>query len=241
MKKEVINIKGLEYTYPDGTIALSGIDLTVFEGESVGLIGPNGAGKTTLLLHLNGILQGKGQIKVLGLEINDSNLMFIRNRVGMVFQNPEDQLFMPTVFDNVAFGPINIGLEKCKVEDSVKKALKEVEMEESSGRYAHHLSFGEKKKIALATVLSMNLEILVLDEPSSNLDPGARRHLINSLTKLNLTKIVAGHDLEMILDTCNRVVLLNKGKIITNGEPKKILANKSLMETHGLEVPSSLL
>ena len=239
--KEIINIKGLEYTYPDGTTALCGIDLTVSEEESIGLIGPNGAGKSTLLLHLNGILRGKGQVQVLGLEIDDKNLISIRSKVGLVFQDPENQLFMPTVFDNVAFGPINTDLEKYRVEDSVRKALEEVEMEESAQRYAHHLSFGEKKRIALATVLSMNLELLVLDEPTSNLDPRARRHLIKLLTGFRVTKIVAGHDLEMILDICHRVVLLDKGKIITNGEPKEILSDKSLMETHGLEIPLSIL
>lgn len=236
--KEIINVKGLKYTYPDGTTALCGIDLTVSEGESIGLIGPNGAGKSTLLLHLNGILRGKGQVQVLGLEIKEKNLISIRTKVGLVFQDPEDQLFMPTVFDNVAFGPINTDLEKYRVEDSVRKALEDVEMEESAQRYAHHLSFGEKKRIALATVLSMNLEILLLDEPTSNLDPRARRHLINLLKGFRITKIVAGHDLEMILDICNRVILLDQGKIIIDGEPKEILSNKSLMEAHGLEVPS---
>jgi len=239
--KEIINIKGLEYTYPDGTTALCGIDLTVSEEESIGLIGPNGAGKSTLLLHLNGILRGKGQVQVLGLEIDDKNLISIRSKVGLVFQDPENQLFMPTVFDNVAFGPINTDLEKYRVEDSVRKALEEVEMEECAQRYAHHLSFGEKKRIALATVLSMNLEILLLDEPTSNLDPRARRHLIKLLKGFRVTKIVAGHDLEMILDICNRVVLLDQGKIIANGESKEIMGNKSLMEAHGLEVPLSLL
>lgn len=240
--KEIIEIKNLDYTYPDGTKALCGLDLTVSKGESIGLIGPNGAGKSTLLLHLNGILQtnGKGKVTVLGKEINGNNLNHIRSKIGLVFQDPEDQLFMPTVFDNVAFGPINNGAGKAEIQSLVKNALMEVDMEDSSTRCAHHLSFGEKKKIALATVLSMNLDILVLDEPTSNLDPHARRHLIELLKDFKITKIIAGHDLEMILDVCSRVIVLYKGRMIANGNPREILGNKLLMESHGLEIPFSL-
>jgi len=238
--REIIRVRNLEYIYPDGTKALQRIDLSIFEGESVGLIGPNGAGKSTLLLHLNGILQGKGKVEVLGLELDDENLNYIRSKVGLVFQDPEDQLFMSTVFDDVAFGPINMGLEERRVRDSVKEALKDVDMEEAIQRCTHHLSFGEKKRISLATILSMKPEILILDEPTSNLDPKARRHLIELLKGFSITKIVAGHDLELILNICSRVALLDKGRIVATGDTREVLSNKSLMESHGLEVPWSL-
>lgn len=237
----IIRVRNLEYTYPDGTQALKGIDLDIFRGESVGLIGPNGAGKSTLLLHLNGILKGRqGWVEILGMKVEEKNLIKIRRKVAIVFQQPDDQLFMPTVFDDVAFGPINAGYPQEKVREKVRKALKEVDMEDCEKRCSHHLSFGEKKRISLATVLSMQPEILILDEPASNLDPRARRHLIKLLKNLNLTKIVAGHDLELILDICQRVVLLDEGKIVANGRARKVLKNKSLMESHGLEVPLSL-
>ena len=239
--KKIIRVRNLDYIYPDGTRALKGMDLDIFKGESVGLIGPNGAGKSTLLLHLNGILKGRpGSVEVLGMKVEEKNLIKIRQKVAIVFQQPEDQLFMPTVFDDVAFGPINAGYSEEKVREKVKKALKGVRMEDYEKRCSHHLSFGEKKRISLATVLSMEPEILILDEPTSNLDPRARRHLIKLLKNLNLTKIVAGHDLELILDICQRVILLDEGKIVANGGAKKILKDKSLMESHGLEVPLSL-
>ena len=239
--KKIIRVRNLDYIYPDGTRALKGMDLDIFKGESVGLIGPNGAGKSTLLLHLNGILKGRpGSVEVLGMKVEEKNLIKIRQKVAIVFQQPDDQLFMPTVFDDVAFGPINRGYCKEKVREKVREALKGVRMEGYEKRCSHHLSFGEKKRISLATVLSMQPEILILDEPTSNLDPRARRHLIKLLENLNLTKIIAGHDLELILETCQRVILLDEGEIVANGGAKKILKDESLMESHGLEVPLSL-
>ncbi len=239
--KKIIRVRNLDYIYPDGTKALKGMDLDIFKGESVGLIGPNGAGKSTLLLHLNGILKGpQGSVEILGMKVEEKDLIKIRQKVAIVFQQPDDQLFMPTVFDDVAFGPINAGYSKEKVKGKVKEALKEVRMEDCEKRCSHHLSFGEKKRISLATVLSMQPEILILDEPTSNLDPRARRHLIKLLKNLNLTRIVAGHDLELILDICPRVILLDEGKIVANGNTREVLSNKSLMESHGLEVPLSL-
>lgn len=238
--KEVIRIKNLEYTYPDGTKALKGVDLSVSTGECIGLIGPNGAGKSTLLLHLNGILRSKDKIEILGLKITDRNLDFIRSKVGLVFQDPEDQLFMPTVFDDVAFGPINLDLEQEEVRERSNKALREVEMLDLAKRVTHHLSFGEKKRISIATVLSMSPEILVLDEPSSNLDPHSRRHLIELIKSFSSTKIIAAHDLELILQLCDKVFILDKGKIISSGSPEELLSNEELMESHGLEVPISL-
>jgi len=223
--REAIKIENLEYTYPDGTQALKGINLNIFEGESVGLIGLNGAGKSTLLLHLNGILRGMGKIEIMGLEITDGNLDLIRSKVGLVFQNPEEQLFMPTVFDDVSFGPINMLLPKAQVETSVNQALKEVGMADSIKRSSHHLSFGEKKRVSVATVLSMKPQILVLDEPTSNLDPKGRRGIIKLLKALDKTKIVASHDLEMISEICSRYIFLDKGKIVKSDSTAENLAN----------------
>lgn len=234
MTKKIIEIRGLNYSYPDGTGALFDINLDVFEGESLGIIGPNGAGKSTLLLHLNGILNGNSHIKVLGLDMIDKNLPQIRSKVGLVFQDPDNQLFMPTVFDDVAFGPINMGLEKDEVLTSITEALKEVDMLESLKRSSHHLSFGEKKRVSIATVLSMRPEILVLDEPSSNLDGKHRRELIKLLKKLTPTKVIATHDLDLVLETCQRVALLDKGRIIRVGNSADILTDKPLLDTHSL-------
>ncbi|MBE0479080.1 ABC transporter ATP-binding protein, partial [Candidatus Aerophobetes bacterium] len=198
--KNLIKVKNLHYAYPQGKKALRGITIDIAQGESVGLIGPNGAGKSTLLLHLNGILMAnQGWVEVLNLRVEEKNLAQLRKKVAIVFQEPDHQLFMPTVFDDVAFGPLNAGKSQETVKEKVKSALQKVRMEEYEERCPHHLSFGEKKKIALATVLSMDPEILILDEPSSNLDPRARRHLIELLKSINLTKIISGHDLELIL------------------------------------------
>src|SRR3989338_8878906 len=194
MIRKMIEIKNLSYTYPDATVALKDINLEVFEGESVGVIGPNGAGKSTLLLHLNGILRGGSRIKVSDLSINDKNLAVVRRRVGLVFQNPDNQLFMPTVFDDVAFGPLNMGLDSLSVNNAVNDALREVDMLDCIKRPSHHLSIGEKKRVSLATVLSMCPEILVMDEPSSDLDPKHWRGLINILKRLKITKMIATHD-----------------------------------------------
>ncbi len=238
--RQAIAISNLEYTYPDGTRALKDINLSILEGECVGVIGPNGAGKSTLLLHLNGILKQKGEITIFGLSLNNGNLDRIRAKVGLVFQDPENQLFMPTVFDDVAFGPINMKLPKEEVKASVDKALTEVDMLGAIGRVSHHLSFGEKKRVSIATVLSMNPDILVLDEPSANLDPAGRRHLIDLLKGLSVTKIIAGHDLELILELCNRVVVVDKGKIAADGDTRGILSDPLLMQQHSLEIPLSL-
>ncbi len=236
--KEIIKIEKLEYTYPDGTKALKGIDLGIFEGESVGLIGPNGAGKSTLLLHLNGILRGGGEVEIIGLKIADENLDIIRSKVGLVFQNPEDQLFMPTIFDDVAFGPINMGMKIEEIKVLVREALQKVDMFDSTDRISHHLSFGEKKKVSIASVLSMQPKVLVLDEPSSNLDPRSRRDLINLLNKFNITKIIATHDLKLVSDVCSRSIILDRGRIVADGTTKELLSNKSLLESHFLELPS---
>ena len=239
MAKKIIEIANLSYSYPDGIKALSNVNLDVFEGESLGIIGPNGAGKSTLLLHLNGLLRGKGIVKISGLDMQHKNLPAIRKKIGLVFQNPDNQLFMPTVFDDVAFGPINLGEIKEKVEASVAAALKEVDMLGAIKRPAHHLSFGEKKRVSIATVLAMEPEIMVLDEPSSNLDPKHRRYLINFLKSLNLTKIIATHDLDLVFDVCSKIVLLDKGKLVAEGDTLRILGDQKLLEAHDLELPFS--
>jgi cobalt/nickel transport system ATP-binding protein len=236
----VIEIKNLNYSYPDGTPALKDISFNMTRGETLGIVGPNGAGKSTLLLHFNGILMDQASVKILGLEVHPANLRMIRSKVGLVFQDPDNQLFMPTVFEDVAYGPMNMGLNKADVELRVRKALAQVDMQEAASRFSHHLSYGEKKRVSIATVLSMDTEILVLDEPTSNLDPRHRRNLINLLNRLNVTKIIATHDLDMVLDTCHRVILLDRGRVVADGDPQEILGNKELMEKHDLEVPYRL-
>lgn len=211
--EKAVQIRNLQYHYPDGTPALRDISLDVAVGESVGIIGPNGAGKSTLLLHLNGILRGKGSIKIMGSELSDKNLALIRKRVGLVFQDPDNQLFMPTVFDDVAFGPINMMLSKEEVRSSVNSALKQVSMDDQVARSSHHLSFGQKKRVSIATVLSMQPDILVLDEPSSNLDPKGRKELIALLKGIDKTKIIASHDLDLINEMCTRYIFMDKGLI----------------------------
>jgi cobalt/nickel transport system ATP-binding protein len=229
LENKIIGIKNLYYSYPDGTKALSDITLEIQRGESLGIIGSNGAGKSTLLLHFNGILRGCGEISVLGKDLTDKNLPLIRSMVGLVFQDPDSQLFMPTVFDDVSFGPVNMGMQRQDVEKSVHKALKEVDMLASIKRSSHHLSVGEKKRIAIATVLSMNPQILVLDEPSSNLDPKHRRALIKLLNMLEMTKIIATHDLDLIGQTCSRVVLMEEGKIVSGGLCPDFLAEAAAL------------
>lgn len=240
MPRKVIEIKNLSYAYPDGTSALKDVGLDVFEAESLGVIGPNGAGKSTLLLHLNGILRGNNHIRILDLEINDRTLPLVRRKVGLVFQHPDDQLFMPCVFDDVAFGPLNMGMAKDEVQNAVEGALKEVDMLDCIRRPSHHLSAGQKKRVSLATVLSMNPEILVLDEPSTDLDPRHRQDLINVLKRLSITKIIATHDLDLVLEVCSKVVLLDNGKLTAAGNVLEIFNNRKLLEEHNLGIPAKL-
>ena len=232
--KSIIEIQNLSYSYSDGASALQGISLDVAEGEKLGIIGPNGAGKTTLLLHISGMLDGKGSLMMFGMDANKENIGGIRKKTGFVFQDPDDQLFSPTVFDDVAFGPLNMGLPKEEIEARVREALDEVEMTGFEQKLSHHLSAGEKKRIAIATVLSMKPEILLLDEPTANLDPGVRRHLIKLLSGFRVTMVIAGHDLDMIKQLCSRVVLLNRGRIVAEGAPPEMIGNRKLMEENGL-------
>lgn len=240
--KKMIEVRNLSYAYPDGREALKNINLSILEEESIGIIGPNGAGKTTFLLHLNGVLRSKqGIVKVLGMEVEHKNLREVRKKVGIVFQDPDDQLFMPTVFDDTAFGPLNANYSEVEVGERVRKALREVGMESREERCSHHLSLGEKKRISIATVLSMEPDVLILDEPSSSLDPRARRQLIDLLKNLKQTRIVAGHDLELIREICQKVFIFDEGSVVAEGKVDEIMRDKKLLESHGLEVPPSLL
>lgn len=231
---KIVEINNLSYTYPDGTPALNGVSLDVMEGESIGIIGPNGAGKSTLLLHLNGILQSKnGAIRVLGMPLTNRNLRKIRSKACLVFQDPEDQLFMPTVFDDVAFGLINLGYHVQAVREKVGEILERVDLPGRENRSAHHLSFGEKKLVSLATVLVMEPEILLLDEPTSNLDRKEKRGIIRFLQEIDKTKIIVSHDLEMIEQLCQRVAVMNRGKVVLT-EDKEILKDDNKLKSVGL-------
>ena len=232
-----LEIRGLVFAYPDGTRVLEGIDLVIRQGESVAVIGPNGAGKSTLLLHLNGILRGSGSVTVFGLPVEPKSLREVRRRVGVVFQDPEDQLFLTSVAQDVAFGPSNMGLDRDDIAERVADALAAVGMEGSGERSSHHLSFGQKKRIAVATVLSMRPDVLVLDEPTSNLDPKSRRRLIDILSGLPVTKIVVTHDMTVAYELCERTVILDQGRIVADGLTEEVLADAALLSAHDLELP----
>jgi cobalt/nickel transport system ATP-binding protein len=230
-----IEVESLSFSYPDGQVALADVSLHIALGEKVALVGPNGAGKSTLILHLNGILTGHGRVTVCGLEVSARTLGRVRAAVGLVFQNPDDQLFSPTVYEDVAFGPLYQGLEVDEVETRVNSALAAVSMQSYARRVSHHLSIGEKKRIAIATVLSMNPEVLVLDEPTAGLDPRARRELINLLRELPVTMLAASHDLRMVSELFPRMVIMDEGRIAADGLTEKILEDMELLKAHGLE------
>lgn len=236
-----IEIRDLSFAYPDGRQALENIDLMVQQGEKVALVGPNGAGKSTLLLHLNGLLRGDGVVEVMGRTVEDPNLGWIRGQVGMVFQNPDDQLFSPTVFDDVAFGPLYAGLPEDEVRRRVAWALEQVGLEDYADRVSHHLSLGEKKRAAIATVLSMQPNILALDEPTAGLDPRTRRRLIGLLRELPQTMIVATHDMNLVAEICQRAVILDGGELVADGGMRELLIDERLLEAHGLEKPHVLV
>ncbi len=240
--KSIVTVHNLTYRYPDGTEALRGISFEIGEGESVALMGPNGAGKTTLFLHLNGLMKGNtGDVRIFGGTLDGKkSLREVRRRIGIVFQNPEDQLFCPTVFDDVAFGPLNYELSPEEVRSRVRNALEAVGMPGFEDRVSHHLSFGEKKRISLATVLSMKPEMILLDEPTSNLDPRSRRKVMEVIGNQEAAKVIATHDLEMALELCERGIIMDDGQVVADGRTSDILRDKSLLEAHGLEVPYSL-
>lgn len=235
-----IEVRNLSFSYPDGTEALRNISLEIGKGEKVAIVGPNGSGKSTLLLHFNGILRGKGELRILGKVINKANLKEIRREVGLVFQEPDDQLFSPTVFDDVAFAPLNQDLSTEEVKIRVKQALQGVGLPGYENRSSHHLSYGEKKRVSIATVLSYDPEILALDEPTSNTDPKNRRRLINLLKGLAKTIVIATHDLDLVLDVCPRCMIINQGAIRANGKTEELLTNSHLLEANDLELPLSL-
>ncbi|MFE9398761.1 energy-coupling factor ABC transporter ATP-binding protein [Streptomyces flavidovirens] len=233
-----LEVSGLAYAYPDGHQALFGVDLNVARGERVALLGPNGAGKTTLVLHLNGILTaGAGSVTVAGLPVGKRHLAEIRRRVGIVFQDPDDQLFMPTVREDVAFGPAAAGMRGAELEACVTAALERVGMAEYADRPPHHLSFGQRRRVAVATVLAMEPEILVLDEPSSNLDPASRRELADILRSLDVTVLMVTHDLPYALELCPRSVILSGGVIVADGRTQELLSDEAVMREHRLELP----
>ncbi|MEU7898386.1 ABC transporter ATP-binding protein [Nonomuraea sp. NPDC049152] len=233
-----LEVSELAYAYPDGTQALFGVNLSIGRGERVALLGPNGAGKTTLVMHLNGILTaGHGTVSVAGTPVRADTLKEIRQRVGLVFQDPDDQLFMPTVRDDVAFGPANMGVRGEELERRVKNALDRVGMADHLDRPPHHLSFGQRRRVAVATVLVMEPEILVLDEPSSNLDPAARRELAEILRSLDVTVLMVTHDLPYALELCERSLILSGGVIAADGPTRTLLSDPSLLSEHRLELP----
>ncbi|MEU7816529.1 ABC transporter ATP-binding protein [Pseudonocardia sp. NPDC049154] len=231
-------VRDLLFAYPDGHQALHGVDLRIEPGERVALLGPNGAGKTTLVLHLNGILApGEGTVEVGGLPVTKEHVQEIRRRVGIVFQDPDDQLFMPSVREDVAFGPANFGLSGPALAERVDQALAAVGMEEQADRSPLHLSGGQRRRVALATVLACDPEILVLDEPSSNLDPVARRELAEVLLGLGRTMLMVTHDLPYALQLCPRSVVLDDGVVVADGPTRELLADRALLERHRLELP----
>jgi cobalt/nickel transport system ATP-binding protein len=236
-----LDVHGLAFAYPDGHQALFGVDLVVGRDERVALLGPNGAGKTTLVLHLNGILTaGVGTVRVAGLDVRPRDrdtLREVRRRVGIVFQDPDDQLFMPTVRDDVAFGPANLGLQGRALEARVAAALDAVGMSEVADRPPHHLSFGQRRRVAVATVLAMEPEVLVLDEPTSNLDPASRRELAEVLESLQVTMLVVTHDLPYALELCERSVVLSGGTVVADGPTADVLGDADLLAEHRMELP----
>jgi cobalt/nickel transport system ATP-binding protein len=257
-----VRVRGLEYRYPDGKDALRGIDLTIATCESVALVGPNGAGKSTLLLHLNGLLPGRARnpighshaiggdgsghrsrqpnVWIEGLEVNARNALDVRRRVGLVFQDPDDQLFCNTVVEDVAFGPLNQGIPPGEARAIAMECLATVDLQAEADRPPHHLSFGERKRACLAGVLACRPSVLVLDEPSANLDPRGRRRFIGLIRELACTKLIATHDLEMVLELCSRTVLIDGGRVVANGPTREVLADAELMDAHGLEQPLSI-
>jgi cobalt/nickel transport system ATP-binding protein len=233
-----VAVEGLAFAYPDGHQALFGVDLRLAPGERVALLGPNGAGKTTLVLHLNGVhLAQRGRVTIGDLPVAKPNLREIRRRVGIVFQDPDDQLFMPTVRDDVGFGPSNLGLDRHEVDDRVARALDAVGMADHAGRPPHHLSFGQRRRVAVATVLAMDPDVLVLDEPSSNLDPASRRELADIVTALDLTVLMVTHDLPYALELCPRSAVMNDGVIVADGPTAAVLSDEQLLHANRLELP----
>ena len=241
MSHHIVEFQDVHYRYPDGTAALNGLSLKITHGESVGIVGANGSGKSTFLMHTNGfLLPQRGSITVGDMTLDKKTRQEIRKKVGLIFQNPDDQLFMPTVFDDVAFGPLNLGLSPKRVRECVDEALETVGCRGLSSKPSHHLSGGQKSAVAIAAVIAMQPDILVMDEPASHLDPKSRRALINLLRHFHHTKIIASHDLDLILDVCERCVIIKGGRVIADGPAEEMLSNRQLLEENNLELPLSL-
>ena len=241
MSVPVIEIMGLSFSYPDGTIALTDIDLHIHRGERVALLGPNGSGKTTLILHMNGIHRPQtGTVTVSGMAVTAPNLLEIRRRVGLVFQDPDDQLFMPTVREDIEFGPRNLGLTGIELEQRVSMALAALEVVDLADRAPNHLSFGQKRRVSMAGVMAMEPEILVLDEPTSNLDPASRQDLTRALLGLDVTQLIVTHDLLYALEVCPRSVIIDAGRIVADGPTRELLADAALLAAHRLALPAAL-
>jgi cobalt/nickel transport system ATP-binding protein len=234
-----IEARDVRFRYPNGVAGLDGVDLSVRHGERVAVLGPNGAGKTTLMLHLNGLLRGSGELRVAGLEVGRDDERELRGRVGLVFQDPDDQLFMPTVREDVAFGPLNLGA--ADVAARVDAALATVRMADAADRAPHQLSLGQRRRVAIATVLAMDPELLVLDEPSASLDPRSRRELLQMLGRLEQTMLVVTHDLLFAAELCERAVILSAGRIVADGDCLEILRDEELLAAHDLELPNRRL
>ncbi|MBM4146591.1 MAG: ABC transporter ATP-binding protein [Nitrospira sp.] len=240
MSHHIVELNDVHFQYPDGTEALKGITFRIIHGESVGIAGANGMGKTTLLLNLSGqLIPTKGEIVIGEVTLGRKTKQEIRKKVGFVFQRTDDQLFMPTVYEDVAFGPINLGLSEEKVEERVKSALDMVGCFNLRNRPPHRLSEGQKRAVAIATVMAMDPDILVMDEPASNLDPKSRRQLINLLKGFKHTKIIASHDLDLIQDVCKRCIIIREGKVAADGTTEEILSNETLLKENSLELPLS--
>jgi cobalt/nickel transport system ATP-binding protein len=232
-----IHASDLRFAYPNGVNGLAGVDLHVGHGERVAILGPNGAGKTTLMLHLNALLKGTGRLEVAGLIVGEDDVKDLRARVGLVFQDPDDQLFMPTVREDVGFGPLNLGFGRGEVEDRVQRALCAVRMAEHAHRAPHQLSLGQRRRVAIATVLAMDPSVLVLDEPSANLDPRTRRELVETLDAVDRTMLIVTHDLPLAARLCERSVLLSGGRVVADAPTHDLLRDEPLLAAHDLELP----
>jgi cobalt/nickel transport system ATP-binding protein len=240
MSHHIVEFKDVFFRYPDGTEALKGVNFRITHGESVGVVGANGAGKSTLLQHMNGYLMPtSGKVIIGDLAITGKTRREIRKKVGIVFQNPDDQLFMPTVFDDVAFGPLNLGMDEATVRERVRKALGMVNSLDLQDKPPHHLSSGQKSAVAIASVMAMEPDILAMDEPGANLDPRSRRSLIMLLKTFKHSKIIASHDLDLILDVCERCIVIGGGAVVADGPSAEILSNQAFLEENNLELPLS--
>jgi cobalt/nickel transport system ATP-binding protein len=241
MSHHIVEFKEVSFCYPDGTQALRNVSFRITHGESVGIIGANGAGKSTLLLHMNGYLMpSSGTINIGDIYLTRQTRQEIRRKVGVVFQNPDDQLFMPTVYEDVAFGPLNLGMDEAAVRERVEAALNLVSGLDLQNKPPHHLSSGQKSSVAIASVMAVEPDILAMDEPAASLDPKSRRGLINLLKTFEHSKIIASHDLDLILDVCHRCIVVREGTVVADGPAQEILTNRKLLEENNLELPLSL-